>query len=140
MKSIKVLLRFPADKATKPVSYHLVKDFDLVFNIFQAHVAEGRRGELAMEITGEQDNIDRGLQYLRDEGIEVIILSRSIMWDSDACVHCGACTAVCPTDALTLDEQDMLQFEQEKCIVCELCIKACPMSVLYLNHTIDSNG
>ncbi len=136
-KKIKVLLKFPAEKSTMPVSYHLVKDYDLIFNIFQAHVRFGKRGELAIELTGEEQNLEKGLQFMRDEGIEVHILSRSIMWNGDSCVHCGACTGVCPTEALTLDENAQLKFEQEKCIVCELCIKACPISVLYLNHTID---
>ena len=37
-KKIKVTLYFPANKVTKPITYHLVKDYDLKVNILNADI------------------------------------------------------------------------------------------------------
>jgi ferredoxin len=43
------------------------------------------------------------------------------------CTHCGSCTAVCPTDALSIKRPEMrVVFDQQKCSLCELCITTCP--------------
>ncbi len=45
----------------------------------------------------------------------------------DACTACGACVAVCPTGALSIQRPEMsVDFIQKKCSVCELCVPACP--------------
>ncbi|HIE23075.1 MAG TPA: 4Fe-4S dicluster domain-containing protein [Candidatus Korarchaeota archaeon] len=45
--------------------------------------------------------------------------------ESDLCAFCGACIAVCPKEALTLDS-DEPTFDPEKCIECRLCTFVCP--------------
>jgi len=131
----KLKLTFPAQTATKPLSYHLVKDYDLTFNIFQARISPGLAGELAIEVTGSESNIKSGIEFLRSEGINVQHLSGSINHDSQSCVHCGACTAVCPSEALYMDENGRLAFDNELCVLCEYCIKTCPLSVLAIKYT-----
>lgn len=42
-----------------------------------------------------------------------------------ACIHCGACVAVCPTGALTLSGGRVC-YEYKKCVMCDACITACP--------------
>lgn len=137
MKKMKLLLRFPSERAGKPVSSHLIRDYNLDFNILSAHINPGMTGELTIELWGDDDNLDRGVQFLRDEGIQVAVLSRTIGWDGDRCTHCGACTAVCPSGALTLDGNAQLCFDQDKCLVCELCIAACPLKVMAVNYALD---
>lgn len=137
MKKIKILLRFPAERTGKPVSSHLIRDYNLDFSILSAHINPGMTGELTMELTGADGDLDRGVQFLRDEGIGVTILSRTIEWDGDKCTHCGACTSVCPSGALALDGSSQLFFDQEKCLVCELCIAACPLKVMKVNYALD---
>jgi len=135
MKTIKVLLRFPATQTGKPVTSHLIRDYNLVFNILQAHVNPGMRGELTMELTGSEEDLKNGIDFLRGENIDVVVVSRSIVWDGDACIHCGACTAVCPSGALSLGDDGKLSFDEEKCVLCELCIETCPLSVMAVNYT-----
>ncbi len=53
-----------------------------------------------------------------------------IILDQQACVHCGACTAHCPTQALCLDEQDKLHFTSEICSHCLSCLPVCPCKAL----------
>ncbi len=137
MKTTKLRLLFPSEIAAKPVTYHLVKDFDLVYNIFQAHIKPGMKGELIIEVTGKNSNIEKGIKFLEQSGIKVDILTKSINLDEDSCVHCGACTSVCPTDALYLDKDARLCFDNSKCIVCELCVEACPARVISVNFSED---
>lgn len=137
MKKIKLLMRFPSERAAKPVSSHLIRDYDLDFSILSAHINPGMTGELTIELTGEENNLEAGVQFLRDEGIIVSILSRTIQWDSEKCTHCGACTAACPSGALSLDSNAELCFDQDKCLVCEVCISACPLKVMAVNYALD---
>lgn len=47
------------------------------------------------------------------------------------CVHCGACTAVCNSNALRLDSVSWsLIYDKQKCTGCKLCISACPLRAL----------
>ncbi len=137
MKSVKLLLRFPADKTTRPISYHLVKDYDLVFNIYKARIDTGERGEMALEISGLEENIENGIKFLKDEGVDVTLLSKSISKDEVLCIDCGLCTSICPTQALHLSSDDMLIFDKEKCVACGMCVITCPMkamSMLYIDE------
>lgn len=50
--------------------------------------------------------------------------------DSDACVHCGTCTAACP---MGLEVQRMVErasMDHTDCILCAECIDTCPKHVI----------
>ena len=49
--------------------------------------------------------------------------------DEDLCYGCGACIALCPTDALELVSR-LAIVEQKKCTLCEHCIPSCPVFAL----------
>ncbi len=49
--------------------------------------------------------------------------------DIDKCDQCGVCVSVCPTQAITLDEE--LVTVPESCILCCACIKACQQGARY---------
>lgn len=131
MKKIKVSLYYPPNEVAKPITYHLIKDFDLEISILHADISLNKAGKLILDIRGEEENIEGGLKYIEEQGIKYKLFTKSIIWQEDSCVHCGACTAVCPSGALQFDKQDWsLAFEKEKCLVCELCVKACPLNVM----------
>lgn len=133
-KSVKVFLLFPRERVSQPISYHLVKDYDLVFNILHAEIRPNHRGELTMELTGEEDNLEKGLNFVREQGVEVRLFPQSIIRNEDQCIHCGACTGICPTQALYMDTVTWrLEFDMDKCIVCEQCVSACPVSAIDVN-------
>ncbi len=134
---MKVMLRFPQERTGKPVTSHLIRDYDLDYSILSAHINPGMIGELTLELEGSEENLAAGLRFLESEGVQVHKLSRTIAWDSETCTHCGACTAVCPSEALVLDENAQLCLQQDRCIVCELCLKACPLHVLSLNYAFE---
>ena len=45
---------FPAGNVTKPVTYHLVKDYDLIINILHADISLNKVGKLTVDITGTE--------------------------------------------------------------------------------------
>ena len=130
-KTIKVTLYFPAGNVARPITYHLVKDYDLIINILHADISLNKVGKLTVDITGTEENLTAGLKYIEGQGISYKLFTKTIIWQEDDCVHCGACTAVCPSGALEMDKKDWsLTFDREKCLVCELCVKACPLRVI----------
>ena len=127
MEKIKIGIYFPPEKTDKPIVYRLIKDFDLTFNILNASVSPGKNGRMIFELSGEEDQIKKGLDYLYGQGIEVRQYHDGIIREKDECVNCGACTAVCPSGALWMDPATWeLQFDLEKCLLCGHCVKACP--------------
>ena len=133
MKTVKISIIYPVNRITAPVVSTLVKKYNLEINILHADIGLTKIGTLVADITGVESDIDAALQYIGDLGVEYKVFTSKLIWNEDKCVHCGACTAVCPTDALTLSPEDWsLQFNREKCVVCGLCTKACPLSVMSL--------
>jgi ferredoxin len=80
-----------------------------------------------LELSGEKKNFKAGVRFLKDQGVKVTNAGQEVKRTEERCIHCGACTAVCPTGALHIQRPEMaVEFEEAKCSVCELCISACP--------------
>lgn len=117
-----------------PVTYRLAKDFNVAANIIRAQVAPNQVGTLVVELSGDIDQLDAAMEWLRLQDVGVSTVSREITIDEETCVHCGLCTGVCPTEALSLDPETFrLNFTQSRCIVCEQCIPTCPVSAISIN-------
>ena len=133
--SRRIVLHFPPLVTGQPVVYRLARDYDLMFNILRASVSPGQEGLLVLELTGERANYDRGIQFLRDTGIQIQPLSQDVLRDESRCTHCGACVTVCPADAFTRDPTTQeIAFDHNRCVLCGLCVKACPphaMSIVF---------
>ncbi len=124
----KVLLLFPKSETEKPIVYHLVKDYDLVVNIFRAKVTPDEFGYLVLDLTGTEENIHNGLDFVRSFNVEINEADRGIRWDKDACTQCGNCLAHCPTAALYIADRNTrrIDYDGDKCIQCLSCIENCP--------------
>jgi len=133
--SRRIVLHFPPLVTGQPVVYRLARDYDLMFNILRASVSPGQEGLLVLELTGERADYDRGIQFLRDTGIQIQPLSQDVLRDESRCTHCGACVTVCPADAFTRDPKTQeIAFDHNRCVLCGLCVKACPphaMSIVF---------
>jgi len=131
-----VFLNFPKTKANQPLVCNLVKQFDLSFNILNAEILPRKEGKMVIELLGNQRNCKKGIQYLKDNGVKVKNAGGVIKRHEDICLHCGACTAVCPTDALSLRRPEMfVEFDRKKCSLCELCVRVCPARAMYIRPT-----
>lgn len=128
----KIVLNFPPRTVTKPITYHLVKDYDLVINILHAKIEQGETGTLVIEVKGKKENFEQAMEFLTKQGIKVQLLAQDINLDLEKCLECGLCTGVCPTQSLYLDSEWHIQFDKDKCILCENCIIACPTRAISL--------
>lgn len=130
----RVDLTFPPEQVDKPITYHLVKDYDLITNILRARVTEGEEGRLLLELTGDAEKIAEGIKFLESQHVEVEEAARDISLDEEGCVNCGVCVSVCKPLALRLDaETHTLVFDKEACIFCGACVTACPVRVVELS-------
>lgn len=127
MVSKRIVLTFPHDLVDQPITYRLVKEHDLSFNILQAKITPQEEGVMVLELKGTKEHYAAGIRYLTGIGVKVTPLGQEVTRDEDRCTHCGACLAVCPTAALAMDPKTRkVIFDPEKCIACELCVRACP--------------
>jgi len=125
--SKRIVLHFPKRLVDRPIVYHLIKDYNLEFNILKASVTPEEEGVMVLELKGEQQDYDQGIRYLTEAGVKIQSLSQDVIRNEERCTHCGACLTICPTAAFELDlKTRQVNFDDEKCIACGLCIKACP--------------
>ncbi|MBA7660517.1 hypothetical protein ES703_68519 [subsurface metagenome] len=127
----KLVLSFPENIVTKPITYKLVKEFNLEFNILRAEITPNMEGKMLIELRGDKAQIDQSIEYLTDTGVSVQEAAKDIIIDKNQCVDCGICTSLCITQALTLDHKSFkLKFNKDECILCELCLDCCPVSAI----------
>jgi len=131
MISRRVVLYFPSELIDQPIISNTVKRYNLEFNILKASIAPPEGGLLVLELQGGKKDVGEALAYLKELNIRIENLSRDITRREDACVHCGVCVAICPSDALVLNTTNgEVDFLPEKCVACELCVKACPYAAM----------
>lgn len=122
-----LVLRFSREIVDKPIITNLVRTHNLTFNILRAHIYPRREGFVVLELSGEKQDFKAGIQYLKDVGVKVQSIAQQIQRDETLCYQCGACTAICPTEALYIKRPEMeVLFDPERCSACELCVRACP--------------
>jgi len=129
----KLMLYFPECETEKPIVYHLVKDYDLIINIFRARVTPEEEGYLVLDVTGTPDNIEKGSAFIRSLDIRIEMTQKGLQWDQDRCAQCGNCIPHCPTRALSIPDRSTMEivFKTESCIECLSCIKVCPFGAVH---------
>ena len=73
MIEVRVKLTFPEDLVREPLIAKLVREFDVEPNIRRANVTE-HEGWIVCEIGGEPADLDRALDWLREQGLRVDLL------------------------------------------------------------------
>jgi len=133
MISKKIILYYNPATVDKPIIYHLVKDYDMMVNVFKAAVNPDKEGHIAFELSGSEDGFAQSMAFLRSLSIKVEAFTERVFWDRELCTQCGACTGVCPSEALFMKRPEMnVDFAGDKCVVCGMCIKACPVKAISL--------
>ncbi|MCX7591531.1 MAG: 4Fe-4S dicluster domain-containing protein [Kiritimatiellae bacterium] len=124
----KLLLFFPKCECEKPIIYHLVKDYDLVVNVFRAKVTPDEEGYLVLDVTGTEADIDRAMEFVKTFNVTISPAGKGVVWDAERCTHCGACLTHCPTSALHIANPQTREvaFDHMKCIECLACLRICP--------------
>lgn len=124
----KLLLFFPRCECEKPIIYHLIKDYNLVVNVYRAKVTPEEEGYLVLHVTGRAGDIDRALDFVRSFNVTINMTGKGVLWEAERCTHCGACLPHCPTRALRIENPRTrtLAFHEDECIECLNCIRVCP--------------
>ncbi|MBT3357821.1 MAG: 4Fe-4S binding protein [Euryarchaeota archaeon] len=52
--------------------------------------------------------------------------THTLLINNSRCFGCAACVAICPLDALSLNNI-LIDIEENKCTHCELCLPICPV-------------
>lgn len=127
--SHRYFLHFPKCETDVPIVYHLVRDFNLVINIFRAKVTAEGEGFLVLDIKGEEDAIEKGKEYIAGFGVNINSVNKGIERKEDRCTNCGNCLAHCPTKAMHISDPATrkVEFNETLCIACGKCVSNCPM-------------
>ena len=131
MAKRRLVLTFPPKLVEEPITYRLIKDYDLVVNILRAKISPEEEGRLMIELSGEKSALKRGMDYLNGLNVNIQSLARDIRWLEERCTHCTVCAPLCPTEAIVVNREKMeISFDKDKCIACGACIPACPYKAI----------
>ncbi|NIO76582.1 MAG: ferredoxin [Armatimonadetes bacterium] len=73
-----VKLTFPQKLIQEPVTFRMAKQFDIIPNIRRARVTE-TTGEMVLELEGTEENLERGVRYLEEQGVQVTAVQGDIL-------------------------------------------------------------
>jgi len=74
----RVKLTFPQNLIKEPVIFTMAKQFNVVPNIRRARVTE-TVGEMVLELEGPDDDLEKGIQWLREKGIDIELVEGDII-------------------------------------------------------------
>lgn len=65
--------------------------------------------------------------------VNVIHFDEAVISVPIMCMQCedAACVKVCPSGALSRDENDAVVVDTDKCIGCKVCVSSCPMGNIH---------
>ncbi|MDW8033777.1 MAG: 4Fe-4S binding protein [Nitrososphaerota archaeon] len=125
-------LKYSPTHVNKPILSKAILEAKIPINILKASLTASE-GLMTIEMDADKDIVARVIEILRSNGVQVKEIPKYIEIDAEKCIDCGACTGVCPTDALTLDpDNKKLVVKEEKCILCGNCLKECPRNAVIL--------
>ena len=124
----KLMFFFPRCECEKPIIYHLVKDYDLIVNVYRAKVTPEEEGYLILDVTGTEAHIQQAIDYVKTYKVSVNVTGKGVVRDPQGCTHCGHCITHCPTKALRIDDRATREvvYHEGECIECLACIRVCP--------------
>ncbi len=74
----RVKLTFPQNLIKEPVIFKMAKKYDIIPNIRRARVTE-TIGEMVLELEGEDENINNGIESLKRQGVDVELVEGDIL-------------------------------------------------------------
>lgn len=74
----RVRLTFPQHLIQEPVIFMMAKDFNIMPSIRRARVTD-TVGEMVLELDGAENDLINGIEYLREQGIDVELVEGDIV-------------------------------------------------------------
>jgi L-aspartate semialdehyde sulfurtransferase ferredoxin len=132
---VRILLRFSEKIVEQPIVSQIILDLKVPINIITAYV-NSKGGEVLAEVPDEA--LDKVVKAFRKKGVTVS-LPNLIEVDTEKCISCGSCVALCPVEAITLAEDLSVVFNKDKCVgsTCSACVDACPARAI---KSVKKNG
>lgn len=53
--------------------------------------------------------------------------------NEDECTGCGTCVDECPTEAISMNDDDIAVIDDDECTECGVCVDACPAGAISLD-------
>jgi ABC-type methionine transport system ATPase subunit len=66
----RVKLTFPQELIKEPMIFQMAKKYNIMPNIRRARVTEDT-GEMVLELDGKEDDLEKGVKFLKQKGIKV---------------------------------------------------------------------
>ncbi len=125
---VRILLRFSENIVEEPITAQIILELKVPINIITAQV-DSKGGEVLAEVPDK--SLNKVIKAFRKRGATVSI-PKLIEIDSEECISCGACITLCPVEAITLDNDALVVFNEEKCLgsTCSACVEACPLRAI----------
>jgi L-aspartate semialdehyde sulfurtransferase ferredoxin len=124
---MKAWLKFSPKMVNQAVITHMIKKFDVSFNILRADI-NPKGGQMLIEISGP--DAKEGIEYIKKEGIDVSPVKRVVKKDEELCIDCGACISLCPVKAIEIEKDWTVDVKDKECIGCKLCTFSCPTKAI----------
>jgi len=121
---VRLLLRFTEEQVPQPITSQIILEYRVPIAILAAHV-NSKGGEILAEVPDEAQ--EKIVKAFRAKGV-LVTIPKLIEVDSEKCFSCGSCVALCPVEAISIDADSSVKFDNEKCLgsTCSLCVDACP--------------
>ena len=74
----RVRLTFPQNLIKEPVIFTMARQFNVVPNIRRARVTE-TVGEMVLELEGAEEDLEKGIQWLKEKGLEIELVEGDII-------------------------------------------------------------
>jgi len=75
---MRVKLTFPQNLIKEPVIFTMAKQFNVMPNIRRARITE-TVGEMVLELEGEEANLQKGLAFLKEKGVDVELVEGDVI-------------------------------------------------------------
>ncbi len=135
---VRILLNFSEKLVPEPITSQIILEYKLPIAILTAHV-NSKGGEILAEIPDEAQ--EKIVQAFRKKGVKVSV-PKLIEVDSEKCMSCGSCVAICPVEAISVTDDCSVKFDRSKCVgsTCSLCVDTCPARAIKSVKNSNANS
>ncbi|MEK6581901.1 MAG: NIL domain-containing protein [Nitrospirota bacterium] len=74
----RIKLTFPQRLIKEPVIFTMAREYNVMPNIRRARVTE-TVGEMVLELEGTEENLEKGIKFLREQGVDVELVEGDII-------------------------------------------------------------